>query len=136
MTMMADYDGELASREVVLVPWIFWTEITNVLSRRRRWPGTQVLPAFYDLERFGFTAEPPSRKRMMAVIDAVATHGLSAYDAGSVVLAELADAHLLTGDASLAGVAGARAIRITSQHRLAEQAVGDLRRTGSADESW
>jgi predicted nucleic acid-binding protein len=129
-------ERELDARQVVLVPWIFWTEIINVLSRRRRWPGIQVLPAVHDLERFGITTEPPSRQRMMAVIDAVEAHGLSAYDAEYVVLAELADADLLTGDAVLAGVAGIRAIRIGAHHRLAGQTVGYPQRTGTADAGW
>jgi predicted nucleic acid-binding protein len=127
---------ELDARDVVMVPWIFWTEIINALSRRRRWPGSQVLAAVYDLERFGIRTEPPSRQTMLAVIDAVDTHGLSAYDAEYVVLAELADADLLTGDAFLAGAAGARAIRIRAHHRLAEQAVGHPRPVRSADVGW
>jgi len=127
---------ELGARDVVLVPWIFWTEIINVLARRRRWPGSQVLAAVYDLERFGIRTEPPSRQTMLAVIDAVDTHGLSAHDAQYIVLAELADADLLTGDAFLAGVAGARAIRIGTRHRIAEQAVSYPRRTPSAEAGW
>jgi predicted nucleic acid-binding protein len=129
-------ERELGAKDVVLVPWIFWTEIINVLSRRRRWPGTQVLPAVYDLERSGIRTEPPSRQRMMAVIDAVDAHGLSAYDAEYVVLAELADADLLTGDAFLAGVAGTRAIRIGTHHRLSEQAAGYPQRPIPTNEGW
>ena len=73
---------------------------------------------------------------MLAVIDAVDTHGLSAYDAEYVVLAELADADLLTGDAFLAGVAGARANPHGTRHRLAEQAVGYPTRPRSAEAGW
>ena len=129
-------ERELGARDVVLVPWIFWTEIINALARRRRWSGSQVMAAVYDLERFGISTEPPSRQSMLAVIDAVDTHGLSAYDAEYAVLAGLADADLLTGDAFLAGIAGARAIRIRAHHRLAEQAVGYPQRTRSADAGW
>ena len=132
-------ERELDARDVVQVPWFFWTEIINVLARRRRWPGSQVLAAVYDLERFGIRTESPSRQTMLAVIDAVDTHGLSAYDAEYVVLAELADADLLTGDAFLAGAAGAagaRAIRIGTHHRLAEQAAGYPERIRSADAGW
>jgi predicted nucleic acid-binding protein len=129
-------ERELDARDVVLVPWFFWTEIINVLARRRRWPGSQVLAAVYDLERFGIRTEPPSRQTMLAVIDAVDTRGLSAYDAEYMVLADLADADLLTGDAFLAGVAGARAIRIRTHHRLAEQAPGYPQWTPSADAGW
>ena len=91
------------------------------------------MAAVYDLERFGISTEPRSRQSMLAVIDAVDSHGLSAYDAEYAVLAQLADADLLTGDAFLAGVAGARAIRIRTHHRLAEPTVDYPQQTRSAD---
>lgn len=127
---------ELDARDVVLVPWFFWTEIINVLARGRRWPGSQVLAAVYDLERFGIRTESPSRQTMLAVIDAVEAHGLTAYDAEYVVLAELADADLMTGDAFLAGAAGARAIRISTHRRLAEAAVGYPQEHRAIDVDW
>jgi predicted nucleic acid-binding protein len=111
---------ELQARDVVLVPWLFWTEVINALARRHRWPGSEVLAAVYQLERLGMRTEAPSRQITLAVIDAVETHGLTAYDAQYLVLAEIADADLMTGDAFLAGVAGTRAIRIGTRHRLAE----------------
>ena len=111
----------LRDRDDLLVPWIFWTEIINVLGRRHRWQGSRVLEAVYDLEQLRLRTEPPSRPTMLRVIDAVEAHGLTAYDAEYLVLAEDADAELLTGDAALAQVAGSRAILIGPSRRLAEE---------------
>ena len=90
-----------------------------------------MLAAIYDLEQWGITTGPPSRQVMLAVIDAVEAHGLTAYDAEYLVLAEIADADLMTGDASLAAAARDRTIRIGSQHRLGERAPGYRLETGS-----
>ena len=108
------------AREAALVPWLFWTEVINVLARRHRWSGIEVLGAVYDLEQLRLRTERPSRPTMLAVIDAVQAHGLTTYDAEYLVLAENLDAELLTGDAALAHAVGARAILIGSGRRLAE----------------
>ena len=49
------------------------------------------------------------RPMLLLALDAVARHGLSAYDAAYLALAEAADAELLTADAALAAAAGSRA---------------------------
>jgi predicted nucleic acid-binding protein len=116
----ARVEGELEARDAVLVPWLFWTEVVNVLARRRRWPGSDVLAAVYDLEQIGIRTSAPSRQMTMAVIDAVEVHGLSAYDAEYLALAESEDADLLTADTFLARAAGSRAVLIGAPRRLAE----------------
>ena len=123
-------------RDAVLVPWLFWTEVINVLARRHRWPASEVLSAVYDLEQLGMRTEPDSRPLRLANIDAVEAYGLTAYDATYLVLAEAADADLVTGDARLAAAAGDRAIYIGADHGLAEQraAYGDER--PSQDPDW
>jgi predicted nucleic acid-binding protein len=108
----ARVERELEARDAVLVPWLFWTEVINVLARRRRWPGSDVLAAVYDLEQIGIRTSAPSRQMTMAVIDAVEVHGLSAYDAEYLALAESEDADLLTADAFLARATGSRAVLI------------------------
>lgn len=127
---------ELLSRDAVLAPWSMWSEVINSLARRHHWPGSDVLGAVYDLEQLGIRTEPPSRPTMLAVIDAVEAHGLTAYDAEYLVLAEMADADLMTGDAFLAAAAGTRAIRIGAPHRLAEAVVGYPQGDRVAEVDW
>ena len=116
----ADVEVALETRHEVLVPWVFWSEVVNVLARRRRWPGSQTLAAVHDLEQIGLQTELPSRVSVLAVIDAVDIHGLTAYDAEYLVLAESAGGELLTGDARLAQAAGVRAVFIGLDHRVGE----------------
>ncbi len=99
---------ELETRDALLVPWLFWTEIINVLARRHRWAGSDVLAAVHDLEQAGIRTSAPSRQMALAVIDAVEVHGLSAYDADYLVLVESEDADLLTADSFLARAAGSQ----------------------------
>lgn len=127
---------ELEARDAVLVPWLFWTEVINALAQRRRWPGTEMLASVCRLEQLGLRTAPPSRQMTLAVIDAVEAHGLSAYDAQYLVLAETADADLMTGDAFLARVAGARAILITTRHRLADAPLPYEPAAGARDVDW
>ena len=111
----------LEPRRKALVPWIFWSEVINVLARRHRWPGSQVLAAVHDLEQMGLQTEQPSRVSMLAVIDTVDARGLTAYDAEYLVLAESSGGDLLTGDARLAQAAGPRAILIGMDPRIGER---------------
>ena len=110
----------VAERDEIIVPWLFWSEVINTLARRHRWPGSQVLAAVYDLEQIGLSSEAPSRMTVLGVIDAVERYGLTAYDAEYLVLAEVADADLLTGDARLAAAVPDRVIRVGLDHRLGE----------------
>ena len=126
----------IVDRDEILVPWLFWSEVINALARRHRWPGSQVLAAVYDLEQLGLRTEPPSRPTILAVIDAVEAHDLTAYDAEYLVLAERAGADLLTGDVRLAAAAGSRAILSGSGHRLAEEDIPYVAQTPPAEPDW
>jgi predicted nucleic acid-binding protein len=110
----------IGSREVVLVPWLLWVEVVDALALWNRWPPARQVEAIHHLEGLGIRTEAPSRPTLLATIDAVDRHGLTAYDATYLVLAETADADLLTADASLARAAGARAIFVGAPHRLSD----------------
>ncbi len=56
---------------------------------------------------------------LLLALDAVVRHGLTAYDAAYLALAEAADADLLTADAALAAAAGSRA-RLVGPGRIGE----------------
>ncbi len=105
----------------LLVPWIFWLEVVNVLTRRRGWHSDAVLRAVYDLEQLGVSEIGADRVALLTVIDLVGRHGLSAYDASYLALAMIADADLLTADRRLAQAAGDRAIFVGSRKLLSER---------------
>ena len=67
----------------------------------------------------------------LAVIDLVERHGLSAYDAAYLGLADAADARLLTLDRELATAAGTRAILIGPEGRIS-----DVAEPYEAEPSW
>jgi predicted nucleic acid-binding protein len=104
----------------VFVPWLFWQEVVNVLSWRRRYSGREVLEAVYELERSELVTVQSDRALLLDTIDAVERHGLSAYDATYLTLAHVLDADLLTADRHLAAAAGRRAIVVGDGHLLAE----------------
>jgi predicted nucleic acid-binding protein len=119
------------SGDPILVPPLFWMEIVNVLALRYRFPPKAIVEAIYELEQVGIATAEVGRPAVLAIIDAVARSGLTAYDASYLVLAESADASLLTADAQLASAAGDRAILLGSAGDIAEAPV-----TYVADPSW
>ncbi|MCY7419272.1 MAG: type II toxin-antitoxin system VapC family toxin [Chloroflexi bacterium] len=104
----------------VLVPWVFWLEVVNGLTRRHGWRADRVLRAVYDLEQVGVQEIAPDRVLLLSVIDLVERHGLTAYDASYLAVAISADAQLLTGDRRLAQAAGDRAIYVGIDSRSSE----------------
>jgi len=111
---------QVLAREPILVPGLFWLEIVNVLAIRYRYPPESVVEAAFELEQVGVTTAEVGRPGVLAVIDAVGRSGLTAYDATYLVLAESADAMLLTGDARLATAAGNRAVLVGTDGGVAE----------------
>ncbi len=96
----------------LLAPSLFWLEIINALGRRHRLPPSAVLEAVAELDALGLETVDLDRPMLLLALDAVARHGLTAYDAAYLALAEWADADLLTADARLAAAAGDRALLI------------------------
>ena len=94
----------------VIVPTVFWIEVVNVLARRHRYAGDAILEAIALLDGLGLTTVDESRPSLLLTVEAVVTHGLTAYDAVYLALAESSDADLLTLDNQLAAAAGPRAV--------------------------
>jgi predicted nucleic acid-binding protein len=105
------------------VPALFWLEIVNVLGRRYHAPPQAILEAVVELEAAGIETVELDRPMLLLAIDAVVRHGLTAYDAAYLALADAADARLLTADARLASAAGWRAILVGEDRGIREQPV-------------
>jgi predicted nucleic acid-binding protein len=100
----------------ILVPTLFWVQLVDGLTARHRLAPRAAVEAVYELEQLGIETAEVGRPGVLAIIDAVG-RGLSAADAAYLVLAESADARLLTGVPLLAAVAGDRAIFAGSGRR-------------------
>ena len=98
----------LATGGAVIVPGIFWLEVTNVLVRRHSLSIEDVLAALRDLDEFGIETVAGDRSLTMLGLDLMMAHGLSAYDAAYLALAVAEDARLLTVDARLDRAGGER----------------------------
>jgi predicted nucleic acid-binding protein len=94
----------------VLVPAHFWLEIVNTLTRRQGCTTDTVVQAFRDIDELEVQTIALDRPTMLLAVDLVARHGLTAYDAAYLALAEAAEADLLTLDGDLAAAAGARSL--------------------------
>jgi predicted nucleic acid-binding protein len=98
----------LAAGGAVMVPEIFWLEVTNVLVRRHMLSFDDVLAALRNLDEFGIETVAGDRSLTILGLDLMVTHGLSAYDAAYLALAIAEDARLLTVDTRLDRAAGGR----------------------------
>lgn len=119
----------------ICVPALFWLEIVNVLARRHGWPGSAVLEAVHALDSLGIETVEGDRAALLAVIDLVERHALSAYDSAYLALALSLDARLATADAPLARAAGDRAIVIAGETGIGEEP-GDYRPRTPTWASW
>ena len=104
----------------LIVPPLFWLEVVNVLARRYRYPPSAVVEAVYELEQVGIVTRDVGRPGALAVVDVIGRSELTAYDAAYLVLAESADARLLTADVALAGTARERAILVGATGGIAD----------------
>jgi predicted nucleic acid-binding protein len=112
--------------ERLIVPELFWLEVANALARRFGWEGEAIVEAVRELDELGLESVPIPRAVLLAAIDIVDRHALTAYDALYLALAESENARLLTLDARLAAAAGARAITVEGidHRRFAEAPAG------------
>jgi predicted nucleic acid-binding protein len=119
----------------LLVPSVFWLEVMNVLGRRYRVEAPELLEALVELEAVGLETVELDRPMLLLALDAVVRHGLTAYDASYLAVAEVADARLLTGDTELAAAAGRRALPI-SRRRPIREAAGRYRAATAEWAAW
>lgn len=111
-------DGEAVRRVIrsapprLLVPEIFWVEVTNVLVRRHTYSMDSALEAIAELDDLGLVTVQSSRGVLLGCLALMVEHGLSAYDATYLALAESVNAELLTLDRQLAVAAGERAVKL------------------------
>lgn len=103
--------GRRASRPL-LVPEVFWIEVTNILVRRYGHPMHAVLDAVAELDDLGLRTVQSSRGGLLSSVAVMIEYGLSAYDATYLALAESTNADLLTLDRRVAAAAGDRAVRL------------------------
>ena len=105
----------------IVVPPIFWLELVNVLSRRHAYSGASVVEAVHHLVAMGLQTLEIGRPALLAIIDLVERHDLSAYDAAYLALADSLDAELATADRRLALAAGDRGLFIGPDQGIAEE---------------
>ena len=103
-----------------VVPSHFWLEVVNRLGRGSRASGERMLAAVHRLDTLGLETVEPGRALLLHAIDRVERHGLTAYDAMYLVLAESIDGDLATFDRDLVAAAGPRAITFDQGHGLHE----------------
>lgn len=94
----------------LIAPVHFWYEVLNALTHGVGFAGAEVLEAIHDLDRLGIETIHPERPLLLMTLDVVERHGLTAYDALYLAVAQSMDAQVATLDRALAAAAGERAI--------------------------
>jgi predicted nucleic acid-binding protein len=111
----------MADGSRLAAPHHFWLEVVNSLARRHHYSGASILEAVHELRQLPIESVELDEPAIVLVIDALERHGLSAYDAQYLALAEQLDVSLVTLDRRLAVAAGSRAIDPTGlSPRLSE----------------
>lgn len=114
-----DVDREIRRRRLhgvqLVVPELFWIETANALGRRHGQPLDVILEAVATMDRMGFVTVNTNRAGVLTMAATMLAHGLSAYDATYLALADILDAKLLTLDRRLASAAGSRAVDLGSR---------------------
>jgi predicted nucleic acid-binding protein len=90
----------------LVVPAVFWIEVLNSLGTRHRYSAAQAAEALRELDELDLETVEADRPSHLLIADAVERHGMSAYDATYLVLAQLLDAPLATLGRRLAVAAG------------------------------
>ena len=113
----------------IVVPSHFWLELTNVLVRRYALALNPVVAVLRELDDIGLDTVEIDRPGLLLALDLMVRHGLTAYDAVYLALAEVEDAWLLTLDVRLAAAAGERsAVLGRGRARETPAAYGDVAR--------
>ncbi len=116
-TVKARFRQWRTSGMVMVVPAQFWLEITNVLLRRHRRPGSAVIAAVHQLDELGFETVETDRSMILVALHLAERFVLTTYDAVYLALAESLDAQLFTNDRALLLAAGERGVGIGSDGR-------------------
>ncbi len=95
----------------VLAPPLLWLEVLNVAARRWRWTQHQLEQLAAALPNLGFELLDAD----LSDVARWAAHGLTAYDAAYVAVAEQAGIQLLTDDAGIVRVAPELASALADQ---------------------
>jgi len=109
-----------------VVPGHFWIELVNALGRRHGYPAIAIAGALKQLDDLEIRTMEVDRALLLRAASLVEAHGLSAYDAIYLALAEALDADLATLDRRLAAAAGDRGRFVgwsqgPAPHRTAEE---------------
>lgn len=104
----------------MVVPSIFWFEVVNVLARRHRYRGLDLLHAVHEVDELELITLDPDRALLLVTIDYMERFGLTSYDASYLALADLHGGDLATLDRALATAAGPRAISLDERHSHSE----------------
>jgi len=101
-----------ASRRLILVPALFWTELANALLWGRGMPPDAVRTRMSVMRTAGIETLTPSPTRIDAAVWLAARHRLSVYDASYLQGAVEIDASLATRDVALARAAEAEGVAL------------------------
>lgn len=85
------------TREDLVAPPLLYLEVVNVAGRKWHWHEEALLELLRQLDRTGLVIEEPPRRGMTRWV----AHGLTAYDASYVALAEAHECGLVTADARI-----------------------------------
>lgn len=85
------------TREDLLAPPLLYLEVLNVAGRKWRWREEALLELLRQLDRAGLVIEEPPLRGVARWV----AHGLTAYDASYVALAEAHESELVTADTGI-----------------------------------
>jgi predicted nucleic acid-binding protein len=96
----------IAANVELVLPGHFWLEVVNPLARRHGYDSRRLFEALRDLDELPFTTMETLRPQLVLAISLMDRHGLTAYDAVYVALAQTISARLASTDRVMLGAAG------------------------------
>jgi predicted nucleic acid-binding protein len=115
--VLAELRGSAERGGRLLVPDLFWLEVTNALLRRYGSTAAEVVEAIRELDELELETIALDRALRLLAVDRSDRHALTSYDSVYLALAEALDADVVTLDARLATAAGPRARPVRPIHR-------------------